>query len=120
MTKPDETSRIVEPGALERLREEVGASAFARFIRDFVQVSERRLGELRQALEARDAEALADAAHALRGCAAYLGVQPAVERCSQLEAYAQSQDLAAAADTLVELERLLMQARELLTAHLPA
>jgi HPt (histidine-containing phosphotransfer) domain-containing protein len=120
MTKPTESSCIVDGDALERLRDDVGTSAFARFIRDFARVSQQRLLELQQALETRDRDALADAAHALRGGAAYLGVHPVVELCAQLEDCAETGDLHQVREALVEMERMLMDAREVLTAHLTA
>jgi HPt (histidine-containing phosphotransfer) domain-containing protein len=71
----------------------------------FLDDTPSRLGALREAVAAADAEALVRAGHALRGSASTLGATAMADLCAALERLGRDGTCAGAAPVLVQLER---------------
>ncbi len=90
---------------LAALRRLGGESFQAEVVRAFLQQGEDGLEIMRNALPARDFEAIAAAAHALSGSAGILGGGALAETAGELAALARQGDLGACAERLPALER---------------
>ena len=81
------------------------AAFAARVLAKFRDRALEDLDEIEQALEAGEADALAELAHRFKGAAANLSAEPAREQALQLETAARAGDLAAAAPIAQQLRR---------------
>jgi CheY-like chemotaxis protein/HPt (histidine-containing phosphotransfer) domain-containing protein len=84
---PSDGAAVLDPARLEELRElEPGdPSLLLRFIDRFGEGSRHRIGELREAHSAGDADAQGRIAHGLKGSAANLGAVLLADVCKQVE-----------------------------------
>ncbi|HSM61891.1 MAG TPA: Hpt domain-containing protein [Longimicrobiales bacterium] len=101
MTDPE----ILDPTALDRLREWGGDKLLGQMIRLFLDNSPTRMDQIRAAVnggEIRDAER---AAHSLKSTAANLGAEELRALAAELEAVAATRDPHATRACLAELER---------------
>jgi CheY-like chemotaxis protein len=87
------------------------AAVLDELTRLFVDDSARTVERMREALRRGDAKELRDAAHALRGSAAYVGAGLVAAAAHRLETMADAGDVSAASEALRDLERLLADFR---------
>ncbi|HKS97183.1 MAG TPA: response regulator [Terriglobia bacterium] len=111
-------------GALdvERLLEGVGGSEqlLREFIELFLADSPKQLARIRRAVAGRNAKALAESAHALKGSAGSFSLKGAYEASSKLEKMGRKGNLAGAKATLTSLEEGMTRLRQELRALLRA
>jgi CheY-like chemotaxis protein len=88
-----------------RLGESRGEAVLEEVVAAFLQQAERDLETMAQALGEADGEAVAAAAHSLRGSSGFLGAAALTACCAELEALARKGDLAACAPRLQAIER---------------
>ncbi|MGB9605822.1 MAG: Hpt domain-containing protein [Bryobacteraceae bacterium] len=88
---------------LERIGDDAGF--LLELAQMFCEQRAQLLGEIRSAMEAGDAPALARAAHTLKGCVGNLGAGRAFEAARKLEMLARNQQLEDARCAAPELER---------------
>jgi PAS domain S-box-containing protein len=100
---PTASGPVLDDEIVAGLRD-LGADFLARLVPVFVLAAPDRLADVRAAVEAGDAPALADAAHALRGSAANLGGARVAAVCARIETAARAGDLDAAPADLAELD----------------
>lgn len=86
-------------------------------VRSLFDEADRLLEEIRQAEAARDAPALARAAHRLKGTVVYLGAKPTAEATRRVEQIGASGDLAPAPEAIDALEAELMRLMDALLDH---
>jgi HPt (histidine-containing phosphotransfer) domain-containing protein len=75
----------LDPAAMERLRETMGAEFLPELFDAFVSDSESLVADLRQAVAARNAKLLRPAAHTLKSQSGTLGAKAFAGICSDLE-----------------------------------
>jgi two-component system cell cycle response regulator DivK len=109
-----------ERTALERLSRVGGESLVSEIVALYLEDLPGRLTRARDAFTARNAQALAKAAHALRSSSAQLGAETLASACDALEGLADEGDLNAAAARLEEVEREANEFGERLAAHIGA
>jgi two-component system sensor histidine kinase/response regulator len=85
----------------------------------FLELCPALLDAVRQAVHHRDAVALAQAAHALKGSVGNFGATTATDAAAQLETIGQRGDVAAASDVLRDLETALEQLSPALRELMP-
>jgi HPt (histidine-containing phosphotransfer) domain-containing protein len=90
--------------ALRELQEPGEPSLLVEIVSIFLRDAPGRLAAIREAIQTANADALREAAHALKGSAATLGAQQVGELCSQLEQMGREGALEAAAGLLPELD----------------
>lgn len=101
MTTPPET--LDRAAVLSRVG---GNEKFLRkLVGIFLADCPKRLATMRKALAAHDLEALAHAAHSVKGTVGIFGAAPVVEAARNLEGLARAGDLAAARKAFAELEK---------------
>jgi CheY-like chemotaxis protein len=110
-------------GVLDRkqLLERVGNDrrALAAIVRTFLADYPRQLTRIRRALAAKDARALRDAAHALKGAVSNFAAPSATQAAQRLQQIGDHGDLAGASAASDHLERQLERVREALLAMGP-
>ncbi|HBY96348.1 MAG TPA: hybrid sensor histidine kinase/response regulator [Chloroflexi bacterium] len=95
---------ILDPAALDTLREMVGGEGASELIDTFLEDAPRLVAELRQALERGDAAGLRLAAHSLKSNGADLGALTFSDLCRQLEALGKAGTLDEAAALVGQAE----------------
>ena len=108
---------IIDPAALavlQQLRRPDGPDPVAELIDLFVQETPQRLREMRTAVTQYNAEALAVAAHGLRGCASSIGAVRMASLCEKLEQNAERRALQISSRLLKEIETEFEGARQAL------
>jgi two-component system sensor histidine kinase/response regulator len=118
-----EDDAALDPGVvagLRQLAEAAGGEVLDELAELFAADTPQRLATLRQAAADGDADALAEAAHSLRGSAANLGATAMVRLCQQLERQANSGDLHAAEELVARLEALSPRVAQAVAATLSA
>jgi HPt (histidine-containing phosphotransfer) domain-containing protein len=73
--RSDQDVRLLDPGAIQRLREWGGDPLLGRMIRLFLELGPDRMETLRKGLADRDLDALGSTAHSLKSSAANLGAE---------------------------------------------
>jgi HPt (histidine-containing phosphotransfer) domain-containing protein len=96
-----EPDRVLDPAALDRLRDSVGDEFVGELVATFLDDAPAQLATLRGALERGDAEEARRAAHTLKSNGATFGAESLSELCRQLEEKAKHGELAQG-DELVE------------------
>jgi DNA-binding response OmpR family regulator len=99
---------VLDPSYLDRLRqlqEITGRSVVGEIVDSFLSEAPRRLSRLREALAAGDGEALAFAAHSLKGSSAQLGALRLASLSHALELEGRQGTLQGAAGIADEIER---------------
>ena len=116
--KPATEAMPIDPA---RLRESsCGDANFARqLVDDFVSCSNDRIGELRSALEEQDSDAVAYAAHSLKGASRTLGALLMGETAARLETLAGEGQLDQIGPLIERLAREFDEARVALERHVP-
>jgi hypothetical protein len=115
---PGERGAVLDPAVLDQLRalEEVSGESLGDLVAVFVDDAEQRVGELRAALAAGDAEVIGRVAHGLKGTSANYGARELPDLCDGVVRSAESGDLRAAAGRVgrvaEELERVVAALRE--------
>lgn len=102
---------------LARLRRDCdspGAPLSDELLELYMHELEPRINAIRDALNHRDAVALARAAHALKGSSALIGAQSLAELCLQLETAGRSVAIAPARSLLTRLEQEAIRVRQAL------
>jgi HPt (histidine-containing phosphotransfer) domain-containing protein len=102
---------------LNLFEREFSAAMVVRLIDKFVPDTAQRLIDLRAAVEASDAQAVARAAHGLKGSYGNIGSQEAAGLCLQLEQEARSGSVLEASGRLGRLEEDFPRLRWLLQAQ---
>jgi len=117
-----ETHRAAGGLDVGRLLEGVGGSE--QLLREFIQLfladSPKQLSKIRRAVASRNAKALAESAHALKGSSGSFSLKGAYEATSKLERMGRKGDLAGAKATLRALEEGMTRLRQELRALLRA
>jgi len=96
--------RVVDPAALERLRDSVGEEFVTELVELFLEDAPAQLEALRDALERGDAETARRAAHTLKSNGATFGADGFSESCRLLEESAKVGELAGAGALLTRIE----------------
>lgn len=90
-------AQTLDPAALQRLRDDLADEAAVRdILRSYIEEAPALLRALRQGLEARDAAAVAGAAHTLKSMSASVGALGLADLALALETPARSGDLGGA------------------------
>lgn len=110
---------ILDRGTFDRLLE-LPPATVAAAVDAYLDTAVERMEKLRSALEEGDAEALAEAAHSLKGSSLTLGVARMGEISKRLETLGRSGSTGGAAAVLEELAREEARAREVLEERLAA
>jgi HPt (histidine-containing phosphotransfer) domain-containing protein len=97
---------LLDPAALERLRELAGGDAefLAELIDTFLEDAPQMLAEMRQALKDDDAALLRRAAHSLKSNSADFGALALSGLCRELEGMGKAGQLAGAAEKVAQAE----------------
>lgn len=109
---PGDRGAVLDPAVLDRLRalEEASGEPLGDLVALFVDDGEQRLGELKAALAAGDANTIGRVAHGLKGTSANYGAHELPDLCDRLVRSAAAGDLRAAAGLVVwvveEFERV--------------
>ncbi len=96
---------------------ELDDESVERIVALFVSSSRDRVAELARAVADDDAEAIRSLTHGLKGAAASVGAQPVCEACDSLAAAASQGSSERIRETQLALERALVHAESVLTAH---
>ncbi|HEB67201.1 MAG TPA: Hpt domain-containing protein [Gammaproteobacteria bacterium] len=99
----DDGEAVLEPGALEALREMLG-EGFPELVARFLDDAEARLARMAEALDAGEAEAVGFEAHALKSSCRNVGAQAMAARCECLEMLAEQGDPAGMKRALASLQ----------------
>jgi HPt (histidine-containing phosphotransfer) domain-containing protein len=91
--------------ALQRLGEATGKEILAEVVEEFLARGAAALEAMHSAIARADGEAVADAAHALRGSSGVLGAAALATACAALEGSAREGDLDACAARLAAVEQ---------------
>jgi len=91
--------------ALQRLGQATGQETLAEVVEAFLARGAADLDAMRSALVRSDGEAIADAAHALRGSSGILGASALATACAELEGSAREGDLGSCAARLAAVEQ---------------
>ena len=116
------SASVLDRAALARIRELQGpgeSDLLAEMIEAFLDAAPAHLAHVREAVASGDAGRLADAAHALKSGAAYLGAQELQALCMDLEAQGRSCVTTGSQATAAALSIAFEQARIALNAELP-
>lgn len=116
---PDEGGPPLDPATLENLRELAGEEdpdLVSELVEMYLEDAPRRIEEIRRALHAGDAHALAQAAHTLKGSSGNMGATRVQELAAGLQEAGDSGDLSGAEEKLASLERAFDRAKEALLA----
>lgn len=108
----DESSKgseqlVLDSSVLDSLRQLAGAKAqvlLTKIVNQYLEDSPARLKAIAQALEAKDTDALRQAAHGFRSSSANLGVKLVTEYCKNLENMARAGEIPEHPEILKELE----------------
>ena len=106
MTESERTTGILDPAALENLREMVGGDDefLAELIDTFFADAPQMLLDMRQALESGDVAVLHRAAHSLKSNSAEFGGMTLSNLCRDLEAIGKAGTLDGAAELVAQAE----------------
>jgi CheY-like chemotaxis protein/HPt (histidine-containing phosphotransfer) domain-containing protein len=118
--EPDKRSTAVDPSALDELRrlgEATGSDVASRAVRAFLDISVQYAASIRDAIESSDANAAAQAAHALKSSSGQLGALRLSELCGDLEARARAGESHSLASSIAKLDTELEIVRELLATE---
>jgi HPt (histidine-containing phosphotransfer) domain-containing protein len=94
----------VDPSTLRALRREVAEEVIGRVLRAWLDELPPRMSAIHSAIEQADAEAMREAAHALRGSSISLGGALVAEICKQLELEARAGRLTSAPALVARLD----------------
>lgn len=121
MTKQQHVMGILDPAALENLREMIGGDdAFLQELIDtFLGEAPQLLADMRQAVENEDAPLLRLAAHTLKSNSAEFGAMTLSSLCKQLEAMGKAGTLEGAAEMVTQAEAEYEQVKAALETTLP-
>jgi CheY-like chemotaxis protein/nitrogen-specific signal transduction histidine kinase/HPt (histidine-containing phosphotransfer) domain-containing protein len=104
---------VVNPKSLEKLGENIGDTAPV--IAVFLKTLNSRISEINQAVNARDAKAIARTAHTLKGSSSQFGAEELSGLCRQMEDMGRGNDIVQAASLFFEIERAADRLREALS-----
>jgi signal transduction histidine kinase/DNA-binding response OmpR family regulator/HPt (histidine-containing phosphotransfer) domain-containing protein len=115
---PDADAPVLEPSALQKLRQVVGddADVLAELIDSFLEDAPVLLADLRQALEAGNAVGVRMHAHSLKSNSADFGASKLNALCKELEQRGRNEELDGAAELLAQAEHEFARVREALRA----
>ncbi|WP_273844167.1 PAS domain S-box protein [Rubrobacter calidifluminis] len=116
---PDEGEPPLDPTILDNLRELAGEDdpdLVSELVEMYLEDAPRRIEEIRRALHAGDAHALAQAAHTLKGSSGNMGATRVQELAAGLQEAGDSGDLSGAEEKLASLERAFDRAKAALLA----
>lgn len=85
-------SEVIDPQALERLKEWGGEKLAAQMVRLFLKNSGTRMDQIRRGVEGRDVDEAERGAHSLKSSAANIGAERLRTLATQVEAAALDQD----------------------------
>jgi len=106
---------VVDPAALDRLREWGGEKLLSQMIRLFLDNSPARMDQIRSGAQRDgDVEEAEKGAHSLKSSAANLGAEELRGLAATMEGHASDRDQAAVAELLPRLEEAYTRAREAL------
>ncbi len=94
---------VVNPQSLEKLGQNIGD--LTPVITVFLQTLNNRISEISQAVEAKDAGAIARTAHTLKGSSSQFGAEELAGLCRQMEEMGRSKTIAQAESLLLEIGR---------------
>lgn len=97
-------TEVIDPQALERLREWGGDKLAAQMVRLFLKNSGTRMDQIRQGIGAGDVDEAERGAHSLKSSAANIGAERLRTLATQVEAAALDQHLDRMSDILPEIE----------------
>ncbi|HEX8099618.1 MAG TPA: PAS domain S-box protein, partial [Actinomycetota bacterium] len=109
-----QSAAVLDPVAMERLRDAVGSDAVVELAQTFIADSQRLLSELRDDISAGRAPEARRRAHSLKSTAATFGATELSEQCRHLEHLAQSGTLDGADDLLSRIEEQLHRTHDAL------
>jgi HPt (histidine-containing phosphotransfer) domain-containing protein len=112
---------VLTPSALARIREVQTpgeADLLTEMAEAFLEAAPRHLADIVNALARADADAVADAAHALKGGAAYMGAHELQQVCLELETRGRSGQTAGSDALIDSLRSALALTRASLAAEL--
>jgi HPt (histidine-containing phosphotransfer) domain-containing protein len=113
----------IDPTVINELID-LGPETGVQLVKDLVELfsseAPLRLGAMREGLAAQDANAIAQAAHAMRGGAGNLGAVAVGQLCTRIEHAARNGDLATLAPLLDRLDSELDYVHQSLTERLAA
>lgn len=115
MTTHSDPAKLASLRELERPGNE---GFFARILGVFLVDAQKRLADMTAGLAASDADAVAMAAHALKGGCAYVGADRLAELCSNLESVAKQELLDAGRTLLDEIRPEVAEVSAILSAQL--
>jgi len=104
---------VVNRKSLEKLAENIGDTAPV--IAVFLKTLNSRISEINQAVNARDAKAIARTAHTLKGSSSQFGAEELSSLCRQMEDMGRGNDIVQAASLFFEIERATDRLREALS-----
>jgi HPt (histidine-containing phosphotransfer) domain-containing protein len=106
MTKEAKADKVLDPAALENLREMVGGDAefLAELMDTFLADAPQLLADMRQAVERGDAAGLRLAAHSLKSNSADFGAMTLSNLCWELEGMGKAGTLDGAAKKVAQVE----------------
>lgn len=107
---------VVNPSAIENLRRNIGD--ITPVIRVFLQALENRLKEVDEAVKKKDAEAVASAAHTIKGSSSQFGAEELAGLCQYMENMGRENSLAQAESLLLEIQRAVKRLHEVLIKEL--
>jgi HPt (histidine-containing phosphotransfer) domain-containing protein len=84
---------VFDRGALDGLREDLGAAALRDVIETFLAKMPSALAALRDAAARADAGAIRQAAHSIKGTSAMLGARTLAEHCAEIERLGRAADV---------------------------
>lgn len=97
-------SEVIDPQALERLKEWGGEKLAAQMVRLFLKNAGTRMDQIRTGVEGRDVDEAERGAHSLKSSAANIGAERLRTLATQVEAAALDQDPDRMTQVLPELE----------------
>ena len=119
----EQATKDLDLGVLRQITAETGGDENSQLIRDlaglFREDSKRGLKQVADALRVKDAEGVARAAHALKGSSGQLGAARTEAISAELQAVAETGELAPAKALLRRLETAVDAAQSALTTALP-
>lgn len=95
---------VIDPAALERLRDWGGGKLMAQMVRLFLENSPARMEQIRAGLEGGEVGLAEKGAHSLKSSAANVGALAVRDLAAAMEAVAARGDLGQARDDLADLE----------------
>ena len=106
MTKEAKVDRVLNPAALENLREMIGGDPdfLAELMDTFLNEAPQLLADMRQAVEDRDAAGLRLAAHSLKSNSTDFGAMTLSNLCWELEGMGKAGTLDGVAEKVAQVE----------------